>query len=330
MEEYEPSSPGEDIPMSEPDSESMPMDISSLASRLTPPPEDLIRRQCTSGVISPSFFSKDSQSITSESFQLCGEKIYLINPLSGLSEDGCTWFDADRVKSSRITELTAMDRLEVGTLLHQPEATSLAAEYQIAIVPSRWLLTSKTINGVPEQCRARCVAQQVASGASSASNLGISSSTPSSESFRAFLALVAYHDMVLAALDISTAFLHSSLPKGHKAIIKLPSDVSWEPDCCKAVYINLAKAMNGLRIASKAWLQTCSRILQDNANLICCPSEPTIMAGVTRKSSCPVVSMTYVDGLLIGALSSKGVDDVRECLEETLKVKQSNLWIWIL
>ena len=102
MEEYEPSSPGEDIPMSEPfdDAESMPMDISSLASRLTPPPEDLIRRQCTSGVISPLFIpTKDSQSITSESFQLCGEKIYLINPLSVRR-----WMHLVRCRSSEIRQ----------------------------------------------------------------------------------------------------------------------------------------------------------------------------------------------------------------------------------
>ena len=33
--------------------------------------------------------------------------------------------------------------------------------------------------------------------------------------------------------------------------------------------------------------------------------------------------MTYVDDLLIGALSVRGVDDVRESLEQTLKVKQT-------
>lgn len=233
------------------------------------------------------------------------------------------WFAPELVKAGRLTELKAMDHLEAGTLLKHEQAHALAADLEIAIVNSRRVLTSKTIAGIPDQCRARCVAQQIASGASSAQNLGISSSTPSAESFRAFLAMVAHHDMVLAGLDISTAFLHSDLPRGHRAIIKLPSDVSWAPDHCQSVYIDLAKAMSGLRIASKAWLQTCSRILRDSANLWSCPSEPTIMAGIARKSLCPVITMTYVDDLLIGALSVRGVDDVRESLEQTLKVKQT-------
>ena len=93
MAEYEPTDPGNDIPMPEDldavDPESLPIDISSLVYRLTRPPEHLIRSQHNSGVIAPLFIpTKDSGPLTSEGFRFCGEKVYLINPLSGLSEDG--------------------------------------------------------------------------------------------------------------------------------------------------------------------------------------------------------------------------------------------------
>ena len=83
----------------------------------------------------------------------------------------------------------------------------------------------------------------------------------------------------------------------------------------------LPRAMNGLRVASKAWLGTCSQILRDNAGLITCPSEQTILAGVTNPSGVPTAVLVYVDDLLVGALSPRGIDDVRSALSASLKVK---------
>ena len=83
--------------------------------------------------------------------------------------------------------------------------------------------------------------------------------------------------------------------------------------------------MNGLRVASKAWLNTCSRILRDNAGLLKCPSEQTILAGVTKKSNSPSIVLVYVDDLLVGSLSPRGIQDIRGALEESLKVKTTGV-----
>ena len=99
---------------------------------------------------------------------------------------------------------------------------------------------------MPGQCRARCVAQEIASGGASAQSLGISSTTPSIEAFRCFLTMVQYHDMHLAGLDISTAFLNSDLPPGIRAIVRLPADCSFESTYYEGVYLDLHKSMNGL------------------------------------------------------------------------------------
>ena len=236
-------------------------------------------------------------------------------------EDGQTTFSPELVKDGRLVELKAMNKLQVGVPIVEEVAGEMAKELHIRIIGSRWVLTSKTVEGIENQCRARCVVQDVATGAQSAQNLGISSSTPSIEAFRSFLAAVQHFNLWLTSLDISTAFLHSELPVGARAIIRMPADVSFAADSYQPVCLDLYRAMNGLRIASKAWLNTCSRILKDNAGLIKCPSEQTIMAGVTNPSGSPSIVLVYVDDLLVASLSQKGMEDVRKALEESLKVK---------
>ena len=138
-------------------------------------------------------------------------------------------------------------------------AKDMASELHIRTIGSRWVLTCKTAEGVPNQCRARCIVQDVAAGAQSAHHLGISSPTPSVEAFRSFLAAVQRYNMWSTSLDISTAFLHSlQLPNGIRAIVRMPADVSFAPDAYVPVFLDLYRAMNGLRVASKAWLNTCS------------------------------------------------------------------------
>ena len=131
--------------------------------------------------------------------------------------------------------------------------------------------------------------------------------------------------MRLTSLDISTAFLHSQLPNGIRAIVRMPADVSFAPDAYEPVFLDLYRAMNSLRVASKAWLNTRSRILRDNAGLLKCPSEQTILAGVTKKSNSPSIVLVYVDDLLVGSLSPRGIQDIRGALEESLKVKTTGM-----
>ena len=51
-------------------------------------------------------------------------------------------------------------------------------------------------------------------------------------------------------LDISTAFLRSPLPKGEKAVVMMPKDVSSSSEECQPAYMILEQAMNGLRSAA--------------------------------------------------------------------------------
>ena len=136
-----------------------------------------------------------------------------------------------------VTELKSMDSHKAGRIVSADEAHAFAKKHGIRIIPTRWVLGPKVVNG-KEAVRARCVVQDVAKG-STASSLGLSATTPSLEALRTLLAIAAKDSMDIATLDVSTAFLYSPLPKGEKAVIMLPRDVSSSSDHYAPVYMIL-------------------------------------------------------------------------------------------
>ena len=148
----------------------------------------------------------------------------------------------------RRTELQSMTAHKAGKVVGADEAHKFAREHGVKIIPTRWVIGPKMVNG-KEAVRARCVVQDIAKG-STASSLGLSATTPSLEALRTLLAIAAVDGVDIATLDVSTAFLHSPLPKGSKAIIQLPKDVSACKDYYVPAYMILDQAMNGLMVAS--------------------------------------------------------------------------------
>ena len=67
------------------------------------------------------------------------------------------------------------------------------------------------------------------------------------------LAMAATRKMLLRALDVSHAFMHSPLGTGVHVVLKMPLSISFPSG--EATYYLLEKALNGLRDASLAWLQ---------------------------------------------------------------------------
>ena len=175
----------------------------------------------------------------------------MAKPSSILSEvDGCP-LDVQLAIEGRRTELVSMDSHKAGRIVSADEARSFASKHGVRIIPTRWVIGPKMVNG-KEAVRARCVVQDVAKG-STASSLGISATTPSLEALRTLLAIAATDSMEIATLDVSTAFLRSPLPRDAKAVISLPKDVSSRSDMYAPAYMILDQAMNGLRVAAKAW-----------------------------------------------------------------------------
>ena len=111
---------------------------------------------------------------------------------------------------------------------------AFASKQGVRIISTRWVIGPKVVNG--KAVRARCVVQDVAKS-STASSLGISATTPLLEALRTLLAIAAADSMEIATLDVSTAFLHSPLPRDAKAVISLPKDVSSRSDVYAPAYM---------------------------------------------------------------------------------------------
>ena len=82
---------------------------------------------------------------------------------------------------------------------------------------------------------------------------------------------------------------------------------------------------NELRIAFSNWLQTCTRLLTDKVNLVIDVSKPINVCGVHKSPNGPVTVMIYVDDLLIGSIVTREIDNVRDALQEILKVKTTEM-----
>eukprot|EP00439_Symbiodinium_sp_Y106_P004369 s15698_g1.t1 len=173
------------------------------------------------------------------------------------------------------------------------------------------------VNG-KEAVRARCVVQDVAKG-STASSLGLSATTPSLEALRTLLAIAAKDSMDIATLDVSTAFLHSPLPKGEKAVIMLPRDVSSSSDHYVPVYMILDQAMNGLRVAAKAWNLKLANVVK-KVGLNQCPTKPSVFEGTVKGKR--FLMLCYVDDLILCG-SSEAIKLVTDTLNSELKIKET-------
>ena len=229
-----------------------------------------------------------------ESLKMCGSQVWLAKPSSVLSEvDGCP-LDVQLAIEGRRTELVSMDSRKAGRIVSADEARSFASKHGVRIIPTRWVIGPKMVNG-KEAVRARCVVQDVAKG-STASSLGISATTPSLEALRTLLAIAATDSMEIATLDVSTAFLHSPLPRDAKAVISLPKDVSSRSDMYAPAYMILDQAMNGLRVAAKAWNMKLAKVVKQ-IGLKQCPTEPSVFEGTLAGKR--FLMLCYVDDLIL-------------------------------
>ena len=274
------------------------------------------------GIVFPMYCPKKDDPITTEKFSLCGRDVYLVDPVGAVSECGMTSFSVEQAREGRKVELLAMDKLHIGEIMDGQTAQKRAQELNVKVIPCRWVITEKTAEG-QVVCRARCVAQQVASREASASSLGISSNTPSCETFRCILAIASSENLWLGTLDISTAFLHSKLPSGIRAIVRLPANITMSAHVYDAVYMDLFSAMNGLRVASKAWMQLASAILT-GLGLKACPSDPCLFCGRLEDGT-GVVALLYVDDILIGAQSPDAIYAVKDAFERHVKTKLTGI-----
>ena len=256
-------------------------------------------------ILSPLYLPKTGNPTEYSEFELSGKKVYLAKPTNVVSEDSGRILDIKKPESGRLVELESLNHVKFGSIVTKSEAEKYAKTHGIKILGTRWIVNPKEIEK-EEGVRRRLVVQEIASGSSSAASQGISSSTPSGESLRIMLTLAASEGYHLTMLDISTAFMHSPLPKGHKAVVRMPGDVSWKSTIHEPVYAILNNSLNGLRVASLAWLELARRTLR-TVGLRSSPTETTIFSGQVEVEgklwhTCVLI---YVDDILVISKHSK-------------------------
>ena len=273
------------------------------------------------GILSPFYLPKIGEPTEFKSFQLGGSTVFLATPARVFSEENKP-LDRDLAMQGRLVELEALNRVRFGKIVSKKECDKYCQLHGIKPIACRWVLGSKEIDNKPG-VRCRLVVQQIAAGNGVAATLGYSSATPSTEAVRALLIDVASQCWTIGAMDVSTAFMHADLPPGVHVAIRLPADVSATKDIHSPTYAIASKALNGLRCASKAWLQLAKQVTESHG-LLSCPTEPCAFKGVFRrgKFSCRMVLILYVDDILVGCDSPHGLENLRDAfLDRVSKVK---------
>ena len=248
-------------------------------------------------------------------------KFYQKRPSYVLEEGSSKELDPKMTLQGMLVEFGQMDSNRLGRVLPEESAKKLAVERGQEIIPRRWVNTYKASKDV---VRCRCVVQQVSAGAGTAVSLGISSPTASVDGLKMVLALAGYFGSFLGALDVSCAFMASPLPMGFHQIVRLPAgtvDSNGRP-----VYVDLIKAMNGLRVSPRAWMMYISDIIQTQCGLSANPIEPSLFAGWTSVEGLDsefVNILVYVDDLLIRTETEAMYEKLVALLKHEIQINET-------
>ena len=141
-----------------------------------------------------------------------------------------------------------MEHCKTGRIITQSELEDMKkAVPNLRLIQSRWVAAyTKAVRGFEPGLlqRTSIVAPQL--------DLWNLESYPSIEIAHLVLAMAATRKMLLRALDVTHAFMHSPLGTGVHVVLKMPLSISFPSG--EATYYLLEKALNRLRNASLAWL----------------------------------------------------------------------------
>ena len=248
----------------------------------------------------------------------CGQKIKLWKPSGAVFDVTLRDLPAEGTFLAMQKEIRGLTAVGAGQVL----AENVARESGQRIIGTRWVTNEK--EEAQEGVRARIVAKDFASG-QSARSMGISSPTPSIEALRMVLGVacgawsVGNQAMFLAGLDVSQAFMNSPLERPE--ILRMPlsmSTMKGEP-----IFLWAEKGINGLRIASQAWIVFFSSIVK-SIGVVSGTVEPCLYVGrMVGKDQAPIVIMAYVDDLLVATTSESAIKTLMTALSAHVKVRET-------
>ena len=254
----------------------------------------------------------------SRSFEVpfCGSKILCVVPDNAVSETTGEKLDPELLEKAMRLELEELESFRVGTVVSEEQAKRLARTNGRRVLTSRWVNTIKK----PGLYRARLVVRDFASFGGSTLQEGIYSPTTTLEGLRLLLALVSESGTLISG-DVSVAFMRADCARVE--VIQMPSNVSLSKKG-GLVFVELKKAVNGLRSAPLSWYREISQFLQSKGftQVI----DPTIYRrftnGADGKKYLSVV-LFYVDDILIWSQIGGEAEAIFNMLAKKYKLKKT-------
>ena len=245
----------------------------------------------------------------SEVIDFCGVKAKVWVPNEAVDDSTMGSLPVDKTLDGMKTEIRNLTRCKAGIPRKYEEAQTFCAKHNTQVLTSRWVTTHKIIDG-QDGVRSRIVVKDFAS--TKAKSSGVSSPTPSTEGLKSVLALAAQEKMFLTGLDVSAAFMHTPLRSHCKYMVKMPLSITWEDG--SPIYLELNRALNGLRPASGEWLHYVTSIVKP-MNLTADEREPCILSGPDG------LVVIYVDDILIASPHEGFAKKVHELLNSVVPTK---------
>ena len=256
----------------------------------------------------------------SRSFEVpfCGSVIRCIVPDNAISETTGEKLDPELLLAAMKLELQELENFKIGKVVSEDYAKKLARTHGRRVLSSRWVNTIKK----PGLYRARLVVRDFASFGGSTLQEGIYSPTTTLEGLRLLLALVSVSGTLISG-DVSVAFMHADCARVE--VIQMPSNVSLAKKG-GVVFVELRKAVNGLRSAPLSWYREISQFLECKGftQVI----DPTIYRRFTRGAKGETflsVVLFYVDDILIWSQIPGEAEAIFGMLAKKYKLKQTGI-----
>ena len=247
----------------------------------------------------------------------CGAKVRCYVPDNAVSETNGERLDPQLLEKAMRLELEELESFKVGTVVSEEMAKKVARTNGRRILTSRWVNTVKK----PGLYRARLVVRDFASFGASTLQEGIYSPTTTLEGLRLLLALVSESGSLISG-DVSVAFMHADCARVE--VIQMPNNVVLAKG--GVVYVQLKKAVNGLRSAPLSWYREISSYLESIGfeQVI----DPTIYRRFTSDSRGKVhlsIVLFYVDDILVWSQLPGEASAIFGLLSKKYKLKQTGI-----
>ena len=294
--------PSGDVIMDDPPPPVEPMDVSVLVNCLFDEIEDAFLR---------GFHVQQFEKVLDK-----GETIWFQTNLFGrmvwqsvksreVCEVGGTVLDHESLKKAISLEFDQLSVLKVGNFLSFEEANHKAEANGVRIIPTRWVLVQK-----PDKVRARLVCKDFRSNGLTSIREDIYSPTSNLESLRLLVSFAQSWNLCIYGADVSTAFLYS--PLDSIEIVSLPPSTLGQKG--SRLFVQLQKALYGLRRAPLAWYKTLKQALLDMG--LQPTSEPTLFRSET------LFLLVYVDDILVVG-DDHSCKEMIQHLQAKFEVKQT-------